>query len=115
MRTSLWPTEGSGTSCIQIPGSARALTNAFMSLPSMNDAERAAGVRERGNDAVQLRSRVRGAHLRADPRLAVRDDRIGEGDHVDALVLHALGELDRQRCFAEHDRDDGVLARQQIE
>jgi hypothetical protein len=27
----LWPTAGSGTSCSQMPGSARALTSAFMS------------------------------------------------------------------------------------
>src|ERR1700676_552513 len=31
MSTSLCPTEGSGTSCSQIPGAARALTSAFMS------------------------------------------------------------------------------------
>src|SRR5271156_5273771 len=87
MSTSLWPTAGSGTSCIQIPGSARALTNAFIRLPSMNDAERAPGVRERGNHPVELRGRVRRAQLRADPRFAVRDDRIGERDHVYAVRL----------------------------
>ena len=43
MSTSLCPTAGSGTSCIQIPGSARALTNAFMGclqwmMPSVRPA-----------------------------------------------------------------------------
>src|ERR1700677_1586635 len=115
MRTSLWPTAGSGTSCIQIPGSARALTNAFMSLPSMNDAERAPGARERRHHAVELRGRMRRAHLSADPRFAVGHDRIRECDHVNAVILHAFGELHGERRLAEHDRNDGVLARKQIE
>src|SRR5580704_2291378 len=75
MRTSLWPTEGSGTSCIHIPGSARAFTSAFMNFPLVNDAECAARTAECVDHPIELRRGVRGAQLSADTLLSMGDHR----------------------------------------
>jgi hypothetical protein len=45
----------------------------------------------------------------------VRHDREGESDDVDPAPEHALGEVRRERRIAEHDRNDRMLAGQQIE
>src|ERR1700690_594395 len=113
--TSLCPTEGSGMSCIQIPGSARALTRAFMVDPLANDAEFAPGPSECADHGIELLRGMGRVHLRADARLPLRDDREGECDDVDPRHEHALGKPHRERRIAEHDRDDRVLAGQQIE
>src|SRR5208282_3130572 len=113
--TSLCPTAGSGTSCIQMPGSARALTSAFICGPSLDDAEIASRAAECGDDRVELLGRMRGAHLRTDPRLTLGHDREGERDDVDARGEHALGETHGERRLAEHDRNDRMLAGQQSE
>src|SRR5580700_3157210 len=114
MSTSLWPTAGSGTSCSQIPGSARALTSAFI-LPSMDDAEIAPRGLKRANDLIELLAGVRGADLGANPRFSMGNDRKRESDDVGALLLNPLREVDRQRRLAQHNRDDGMLAGKQIE
>src|ERR1700690_1314282 len=107
--TSLCPTAGSGMSCIQIPGSARALTSAFMGDPLTKDAEIAPGPPECADHGVELLRRVRRVHLCADARLSLRDDREGECNDVDAGHEHALGKPHRERRIAEHDRDDRGL------
>src|SRR5579883_2223496 len=115
MSTSLWPTVGSGTSSSHMPGSARSLTSAFMdSSGDGDDAELAPGGGEGGDDLVELTGGVRGAHLRADACLAVRHDGEGEGDHVHARLEQPLGERDRARRIAQHDRHDRVLAGEEI-
>src|SRR6186713_1986360 len=88
--TSLGPTLGSGMSCIQMPGSAFALTSAFMlgissgafrasiggcvgQSVSVDDAEIAADGDEPFDGPVQLLERVTRGHLRADAGLAHGD------------------------------------------
>src|SRR6185312_10188777 len=88
MSTSLWPTGGSGTSSSQMPGSARALTNAFMPLPLMNDGEIPSRQLERMHDPVELFPGVRSTHLGANSRFSMGNDRKREGDDIDALGLH---------------------------
>src|ERR1700679_3760385 len=83
MSTSLCPTEGSATSCIQIPRSARALTSAFMSCPLVNDSEFAPGLPKGLNHTVELFLGVRGVHLGANARLAMRHYREGKRHHID--------------------------------
>src|ERR1700731_4935 len=114
MSTSLWPTAGSGTSWSQIPGSARALTSAFM-MPLVNDAEIASGRRKCLNDLIELPAGVCSTHLGANSCFSMGNDRKGEGHDIDSLCLNALGEIDSQRCVSQHHRDDGMLARDQIE
>ena len=49
-------------------------------------------------------------NLRADPRGAMRDDRIEEADDVNAFLEHAGGELLRFGRVANHDRHDRMCA-----
>ena len=64
---------------------------------------------------VDILRRMRRRHLRADARLALRDHRIEEAGHIDAPLIelrrHLLGELG----LAQHDRNDRMLAGQQVE
>src|SRR6185312_15695315 len=117
MSTSLWPTDGSGTSSSQMPGSARALTNAFMPCPwyLMNDGEIPSRHLERMHDPVELFPGVCSTHLGANSRFSMRHDRKREGHDIDALGLHPLRQIDRQGRVAQHDRNDRVFARNQIE
>ena len=64
---------------------------------------------------VDVLGLVCGRHLRADPRLALGHHRIREADDVDALREHAVGHLRGLSSVADHDRDDGVVAGQQVE
>src|SRR5580658_645365 len=114
MSTSLWPTAGSGTSCSQIPGSARALTSAFM-VSSMDDAEIASRGLKRTNDLIELFAGVRSADLGANSGFSMGNDRKRESHDVGPPFLNPLREVDRQRRVAQHDRDDGMLAGKQIE
>src|ERR1700716_2626418 len=100
INTSLWPTDGSGTSCSQIPGSACALTSAFIDSLSVNDVEIASRQIERVNDLIELPTRMCSAHLGANSCFSMRDDRKGEGDDIDALSLDPLRQAHRQRCVA---------------
>ena len=75
--TSLGPMVGFATSAIQMPGSALALTSAFMCgdpevsrVASVQDAEFAARGGERGHRVLEVLAGVRGRQLRADARLA---------------------------------------------
>src|SRR5471030_454613 len=99
--TSLWPTEGSGTSCIQMPGSARALTSAFM-LPLVNDAEVACRATKCGNNLIELLRCVRSIHLGPNPRFSMRHDRKSEGHDIDAFILHPFGEAHHQGRIPQH-------------
>src|ERR1700719_2424194 len=110
MSTSLWPTAGSGTSWSQIPGSARALTSAFM-MPLVNDAEIASGRRKCLNDLIELPAGVCSTHLGANSCFSMGNDRKGEGHDIDSLRLDPLGEVHRQPRIAQHDRGDGVFSR----
>src|SRR5258708_6644433 len=97
MSTSLWPTAGSGTSCSQIPGSARALTSAFMIRPQepvrllVNDVQIASRRPERLNDPIQLFAGVCSAHLGANSRFSMGDDRKRKGHNINALHLDPIG------------------------
>src|SRR5688572_8965159 len=145
MSTSLWPTRGSGMSCSQMPGSARALTRAFMVgagfalfavlLAGSEDGARVANTANNANPApillddgelapdlcecvdgaVQVRPREARGHLRADARLALRHHREREADDVDAVREQAVGHAHREARIAQHDRDDGMLAGNQVE
>src|SRR6185437_17010299 len=115
MSTSLWPTDGSGTSSSQMPGSARALTNAFMSLPLVNDGEIPSRHLERMHDPVELFPGVCSAHLGSNSRFSMGNDRKREGHDIHALGLHPLRQIDRQGRVAQHDRNDRVFARNQVE
>src|ERR1700722_5070124 len=114
MSTSLWPTEGSGTSCSQIPGSARALTSAFIKMPLVNDGHIASRPAERLNDLIELFPGVCSTHLGANSRFSMGNDRKCEGDDIDALRLYAFRQLNGQRRIAEHDGNDGMFARNQL-
>src|SRR5512139_1767279 len=127
IRTSLGPTLGSGISSIQIPGSAFALTSAFMLRcssgamcasigvfvcgASADDAQFPADVDEPTDGLLELLDSMPCAHLRADACLAHRHDRVGEPDHVHAALEQLLGKLRGQRRIPEHDWRDRVLAR----
>ncbi len=115
MRTSLWPTDGSGHILHPDPGFRTSLDQRFHRLSLMNDAELAARATERLDHLIELRRGMRGAQLSANSRLSMGHDRKGERDDVDALGLHALREPHRERGLAEHDGNDGVLAGKQIE
>src|SRR5690606_35312528 len=58
---------------------------------------------------------MRCGHLRADARLAVRYDGIGEADDVYAVREEALRELGGELRVAEHDRHDRMFAGYEIE
>src|SRR3974377_879433 len=115
IRTSWGPIFGSGTSIIQMPGSAFALTSAFMAAPSAEYAELAPGGREGRDLALEVGVRVCRIHLRADPRLALRHDREREADDVHAELEQPVGPARREARLAEHHRDDRVLAGHQRE
>src|SRR4029077_2299995 len=51
------------------------------------------------------------AHLNANTRGAVRDDRIEKANHVNTFLEHAGRELLRLRRVADHDRDNWMNAR----
>ena len=53
--------------------------------------------------------------LRADARLAHRNDGVAEARHVNALFEHAVCELLCDLRVVEHDRNDRMLAGKQIE
>src|ERR1700722_10573145 len=114
MSTSLWPTEGSGTSCSRIPGSPRALTSAFIKMPLGNDGHIASRPAERLNDPIELFPGVCSTHLGANSRFSMGNDRKCEGDDIDTLRLDALRQLHRRRRIAEHDGNDGMFAGNQI-
>src|SRR3954451_1578481 len=99
--TSLGPISGTGTSSIQMPGSALAFTSAFimfdilLSLESL-DPESLFGADRSGNHTqfpadhakrlhctVDIGSGVRRRHLGADARLAFRHHREGKADDID--------------------------------
>ena len=88
--TSLGPMVGSATSISQMPGSALALTSAFMGGSSGDEAELAPGGGECRDRLLEVGARVGGAHLRADPRLPLGDDGEREADHVHAQLQQAL-------------------------
>src|SRR5580765_3050124 len=114
--TSFGPIVGRATSAIQMPGSAFALTSAFMpAAPAMNSiasfkhAEFASRGRERGHRALELRARVGRRQLGADARLADRHDRERESDDVDAEFEQPVGHAAREPGVADHDRHDRML------
>src|SRR5919198_1472071 len=86
--TSLGPISGTGTSSIQIPGSAFAFTKARIMLDmknlrlplSGNHAKFPANLDEGGDRPIDIGRRMRGRHLRADARLALRHDGEREAD-----------------------------------
>src|SRR5580692_12548738 len=105
-----------------MPGSARALTSAFIfasrSLSDrllLNDAEVACRTTKRGNHLIELRSGVRSIHLGTNSRFSMGHNRKGERDDVNTLLLHALGETHGEGRIPEHHRDDRMLAWDEIE
>src|ERR1700722_2702385 len=70
--TSLWPTSGFLTRVSVSPGARSSFANAFMLVSRVSDdAQRTADTRERLHRAIDLRGRMRRAHLRADTRAAL--------------------------------------------
>jgi hypothetical protein len=57
---------------------------------------------------------VRGGHLRPDPRLADRDHRITEADHIYALFQEPVGHLGGASGVTNHHGHDRVLTGQYI-
>jgi hypothetical protein len=68
------------------------------------------GFGECPNRELQILAAMGRAHLRADARGALRHDGIEKADHVDSFFQHPPGEFLGQRCVAEHDGNDRVLA-----
>jgi hypothetical protein len=93
---------------------ASALTRAFMGPHGMMPSSRPA-VANAAMARSSCSSRMAGAHLGADARLAERHDRVGEADHVHAEFEEAVGHAHGERGFAEHDRDDRMLAGHEVE
>src|ERR1700744_2193189 len=91
--TSLWPTSGLGTSVIVRPGARSSFASAFICASWSDDAERTADACKCIHGAVNLFGRVRGAHLRANARAALRHHRERKADHVYAFfqqfICHA--------------------------
>src|SRR5690606_32591531 len=84
IKTSSGPISGTGASIIQIPGSAFCLARAFMTFPwRLDDGKGFSGFFKSGDGAVEMRAVMHGGHLRADPRHALRHDRIGKGRYID--------------------------------
>ena len=77
--------------------------------------QRATDLGEGGDGAVELLASVRGGHLRADARLALRHHRVAEADDVDPLGQHLVGECRGELRVAEHHRDDGVVRPGELE
>ena len=63
----------------------------------------------------EVLARMGGADLRADARFALRDDGVEKADDIHAAREHGLGETLCERRIAEHDGDDGMRARQDVE
>ena len=59
--------------------------------------------------------RMGGGNLRSDSGLALWDDGVAKADDIDAFFQQGVGHLRRQGCLAEHDRNDRVLAGQNVE
>src|SRR5882757_7167103 len=124
INTSLGPTLGSGMSSSQIPGAACCLTSAFMICSSvrarrgrfkLKQAELAAHPGEGIHGALELLARERRGHLGADARLPFGHDWIGEADDIYAVLQQPVGHAARERRIPDHHRDDGMLARLEIE
>ena len=65
--------------------------------------------------SIELAFGVSRAHLRSNPRLAHRHHGIGKGDYVDAAFKQVIGHAPGPGRVAEHYRNDGVLARKNVE
>src|SRR5687767_13218324 len=59
---------------------------------------------------VEILSRVCGAHLAPDARVALRYHRIAEARHEDPFVEHHVTDLNRERRFADDDWHDRRVA-----
>src|SRR5512146_170200 len=81
----------------------------------LDDAELTTDADERLVGAVEVLLGQRGGHLDADPRGALRYDRVAEAGDEDALLEQALREADRERGLADDDRHDRALARDRPE
>jgi hypothetical protein len=64
---------------------------------------------------LQVGAAVQRAHLHPDARLAARHHREEEADHIDPQRQQAGGQLLRGLGLVDHDRDDGVLSRLDVE
>src|SRR5262245_28409812 len=95
------------------PSCRSALTNARM-RSVLNDTKLLAHFRKCCRGLVNILRRVGGRHLSADAGRALWDCRIERGGPRVAPLLslrrHVLSELG----FAQHDRDDRMLARQKV-
>src|SRR5215469_1660941 len=81
----------------------------------MHDSQLASDEPECLDGAVDVLRRERRRHLRADARLPVRYDRIGEADYIDTLLEQPLCHPRRKYRIAEHHGNDGMLAGTQLE
>ena len=111
MSTSLGPTFGLRDVLHPDAGLGFALDQCFHLMSSMV----AADLDEGGERAFELRIAESRGHLRADARFALRHHGEREADDVHAFAQQLVGEARGQRRVADHDRDDGMLAGQQLE
>src|SRR5687768_605030 len=70
---------------------------------------------ERLHREVEILSRVRGTHLAANARMALRDHRIPEACHEDSLLEHHVADLDREGGLTDDDRHDRGVAFERLE
>src|SRR6516162_1628116 len=70
--------------------------------------------REGGRCQLEILAAVGGRYLGPYPRLADRDHRIAEADHVDALAQEQVGHPRGARSIADHHGDDRVVTGQDV-
>src|SRR5450755_4391654 len=120
IRTSLCPTSGLFTWTSFSPGPGVVFESAFivssMAMdPLANGAERPAHFGKRGDCAIDVRGRVRGAHLGSQARLALGHDGIRKADHVNAFLEQRVCKTRGKLRVTEHHWNDRMVPRHQIE
>src|SRR6059058_1346896 len=117
--TSLWPTSGFFTRVSVNPGAgssfASALIDASLGYGSSDHAQCPAHVGERRDGLTDLLRRVRRAHLRSYARSTLGHHGIRKADDVDAFGEQRIGHAGSKRGIAQHDRNDRMLARHELE
>ena len=87
----------------------------FFSIPLLDYAQFPTDCREGGAGSFKLFVRVGRRHLNANSRLAFRHHRVTEPHDIDPFVQKSLCHSAGERRVTQHDRDDGMLARNESE
>src|SRR5210317_375437 len=83
-------------------------------LDLANDAKFLADFSKCRNGPINVLTAVSRRHLRADSRLAFRYHRKGKAYDVNSFLEQSVGHLCRQFGITQHDRNNWVLARQEV-